>query len=125
MGERRPERSQLGGTAEHPVHEEAVDDGVEAERQFDKILDELVRNRAAEAIAPTFRIESQQMVAVFGGFADPKLADRTAIDKDIVHSGSPDIFGRPSTHPSRFLVQRAVLPCESLAILRCTIRLTT
>ena len=38
------------------------------------------------------------MVAVFGGLADPKLADRTAVDKDIVHSGSPDVFGRPSTH---------------------------
>jgi hypothetical protein len=32
------------------------------------------------------------MVAVFGGFADPKLADRTAVDKDIVHSGSPDVL---------------------------------
>ena len=37
--------------------------------------DELVGNRAAEAIAPTFRIETQQMLAVKLGFADPELAD--------------------------------------------------
>ena len=47
--------------------------GLEPEGQLDEPLDKLIRNGAAEAIAPAFRVEPEKMFAVFAGFTDPEL----------------------------------------------------
>jgi hypothetical protein len=91
MSEPRPQRTQLSRSAQGAVDKEAVDDGVETEGQFDKSLDELIRDGAAKAIAPAFEIKPQKVLAVFARLTDPELSNRTAIDKNIVHSGSPDV----------------------------------
>src|SRR5262249_54536666 len=101
------------------------DDGVKPEGHLDKILDELIGDGPAEAIAAAVRVEPKQMVAIFGGFADPELADRAAVDKNIMHHGSPDVWDAPRPTKVASSGTGRVTPCESLAILRCTIRLTT
>jgi len=82
------ERTQLGGAAQDPVGEESVDHGVAAVRGLGVQTDEIVRYRAAEPVSAAIRIETQQMPAVYAGFADPKLADRAAVDQRFMHRGS-------------------------------------
>jgi hypothetical protein len=69
-----------------------MNDGIKPESELNEILDELVGDRAPEPVSPALRVESQQVVAVFGGFSDPELSNRAAIDKNIVHYGSPDVL---------------------------------
>jgi hypothetical protein len=61
-------------------------DGVERKRQIHKIADEVVGHAAAKAAVPARRIEPHQMIAVFVMFADPQLADYTAVGKNFLHS---------------------------------------
>jgi hypothetical protein len=85
-GQARAKLAQLGRAAHHAVNKKAMHDGVERKRQIHKIADEVVRHAAAKAAMPACRIEPQQMVAVFVMFAEPQLADHTAIGKNFLHS---------------------------------------
>ena len=85
VGEALAERTQFRDATQHAVDEEAMDHGIEAERQRDVILDELIRHRAAEAVAAALLIETQQMVAIRTGAVDPQFADHAAVDQMVVH----------------------------------------
>jgi hypothetical protein len=82
---RRADRPQLRGAAQGPVDEEAVNDRVDAERQIGIIGYELVRHRAGEAVASTVGIETQQMLAIGLGFADPQFADQPSGRQRVTH----------------------------------------
>src|SRR5262249_16481752 len=90
MGERGTERAQFGGASQNTVAKKAKQNRVQPKAQFDEILDELVRDCPPEPITPAFGVEPQQMIAIFGGFTDPEFADGAAVDKNVVHYGSPD-----------------------------------
>ena len=80
----------------HAVDEEAMHHRAQAERRADVVADELVRHAAAEPAVAAVAVETQQMVAVAVGFADPQLADHAAVGEGFLHSGSPDV-DRPKT----------------------------
>jgi hypothetical protein len=61
-------------------------DGIERDREVHVFFDELVGYAAAEPAVPALRIETQYMLAVFFGFADPQFADHGAFRKDFLHS---------------------------------------
>ena len=61
-------------------------DGIERGGQIGVIFDELVGHAAAEPAVPALRIETQDMLAVFVGLADPQFADHGAFRKDFLHS---------------------------------------
>ena len=99
LGEAAADRAQFGRAAQLPVDEEAVHDGVEPHRGVDVVADIGVRHAAAEAAVAAFRIEPQQMVAIFVGLSDPHFADQAAIGKRVeyAHSGLLTLrVGRPS-----------------------------
>jgi hypothetical protein len=51
--------------------------------------DELVGYRSGKTPVPTFTVETQQVVAIGVGFADPQFADHAAIGQRFVHLESP------------------------------------
>jgi hypothetical protein len=65
------------------VDEEAVHDRVQPHRGVDEVADIRVRHAAAEPAVAAFGVESQQVVAIFIGFADPQLADQAAVGKRV------------------------------------------
>jgi hypothetical protein len=87
----RTEWPQLRCVAQDSVRQEAIDDVFGFECAPRMGADEVVRDAAAEAIAPARRIEAQQMVAIGLGIGAPKLAD-DAIGGHIVHGRAPDVF---------------------------------
>src|SRR5262249_5056937 len=70
--------------AQRAIDEKTVDHGVEADRKIDVAADEIIRHPAAKPVAAAFAVETQQMVAVKGGFTDPQFADHTAVDQGVV-----------------------------------------
>src|SRR5688572_22166539 len=78
------ERAQLRDAAQHAVDKEAVHHGVEPARELGVVLDELIRHRAAEPVAPALLVETQQVVAIGAGAVDPYLADH-AVDQRLGH----------------------------------------
>jgi hypothetical protein len=61
-----------------------MDHRIEAERQLDVIVDELIRHGAAEAVAPALNVEPEKVIAIGAGAVDPELADH-AIGRSILH----------------------------------------
>jgi hypothetical protein len=51
--------------------------------------DGFIRNRARKAPVAAFAIETEQVVAIGVGFADPQFADYAAIGQRLIHIGSP------------------------------------
>ena len=100
VGGRCAEHAHFGRAAQFAVDEEAMHDRVEAEGQVDEIGDELIGDAAAETVAPAFRVEPEQVVAVFMGLADPQFADHAAVDQDISHSAR-SLRMRPAPLPAR------------------------
>jgi len=84
-GHRRPDRSQLRGAAQNPVDEKAMNDGIDPERQIGIVANELVGHRAGKAVAATVGIETQQMVAIVLGFADPQFPDQASLGQRVMH----------------------------------------
>ena len=80
------QRPQLGGPANHSIDEKAVHDGVERNGQIGVIANEVVGYAAAEPVVTALRVETQYMVAVFGGLSDPQFADHAAFGKNVLHS---------------------------------------
>src|SRR5262245_8026352 len=95
MSQSGTKAAQFRGAAQHAVDEKTMNDHIQPERELDEILDEFVGHGAPEPVAPALRVESEQMVTVCGGFPNPELSDRTAIDKNVVHYGSPDVLNAP------------------------------
>ena len=62
-----------------------MNDGVDAERQIGIVADELVRHRAGKTVASTVAIETQQVVAISLGFADPQFADQASVREWVTH----------------------------------------
>src|SRR4051812_10268639 len=94
-----------------------MDHRIEAERQLDVIVDELIRHGAAEAVAPALNVEPEKVIAIGAGAVDPELADH-AIGRSVLHrglhdsgtSGLPLIFcERRETNlgPVRLMLQRS------------------
>src|SRR5262249_10958198 len=105
---RAGERAQLRRAAQRAVDEESVDHRIGEARWLGIAGDEFIRHRAAEPVAPALGTETQQMLAIALGLADPQLADGAAVDQVLVHSGlltllrllkdPPDfLFPRPAT----------------------------
>src|SRR5215813_2981357 len=80
-----PGRSSKRSSAYHPIYKKTVDDRLSERGQLGIALDELVGNRAAEAIAPTFGIEAQQMLTIKLGFAGPEPADTATRYQRLMH----------------------------------------
>ena len=76
---RRLEQAQLGRAAQHAVDEETVDDRAAECGGLAVSPDEVVRNGAAEPIAPAFAIQAQQVPSVELGLADPQFVDAAAV----------------------------------------------
>jgi hypothetical protein len=62
-----------------------MNDGVDAERQIRIVADELVRHRPGKTVAPAVGIETQQVVAISLGFADPQFADQASMRERVTH----------------------------------------
>src|SRR5205085_1297534 len=101
------ERAQLRDAAQHTTDEEAVHHRVEADRELDVVLDELIGHSAAKPIAPALRVETQQVVAIRANPVDPDLADH-AVDQGLMHRVSCSVFLVAKTAPR--LLQSRNLP---------------
>src|SRR5947207_15774576 len=81
----RSKRTQLRGAAHRAADEKAVHHRVQTGNECDVVANELVGHPAGKTITPALRIQTQQMVAIFGGLADPQFADHTACGEDFLH----------------------------------------
>src|SRR2546423_14770462 len=93
------ERAQLRDAAQHALDEEAVHHGVEADREFGVVLDELIGHRAAKPIAPALRVETQQVVVIRTNAVDPDLADH-AVGQGLVHPVSCSFLSAAKAAPA-------------------------
>ena len=84
-GARAPNGRSSAARAQHTADETAVHDGIERQRPVGVIGDVSIGNRAAEPAAPAWRIETEQMLAVLVGLADPQFADHGAFRKNFQH----------------------------------------
>src|SRR5271157_3095099 len=80
-----PVEPQVGGAAQHSVHEEAVNDHIAAVRRCGIGSNYAVGDYATETVMTAFSIEPEQMVAIDVPLAAPELPDHAAFDKNLVH----------------------------------------
>src|SRR5262245_31530812 len=111
--QRRTERTQLGRAAQRAVDEEAVDERIDAERKLGIVAHELVGHGAGEAVAPAVGIETQQVVAIGVGFADPQFADHGAVGQRVAHRSTPSIVVALAKPPRDFANQPLILQCNN------------
>src|SRR5262245_13828310 len=83
--DRRTDRAQFGSATHCPVHEESVNNGVNIRGQCGVLVQEFIRDGAAEAIAPTDRIKPQQVLAITASFDRPHLANDATFGKGLAH----------------------------------------
>ena len=60
----RPEDAQIGGAAQHPIHEEAVHDHIAARRRCGIGSNHIVGDRGTETTMTAFSVEPEQMIAI-------------------------------------------------------------
>jgi len=78
---------QLADAAQLAVDEKAVDHRADIARFAGVTLDVVIGYRAGKAPIAAVEIESQQVVTVGIGFADPQFADHAAFGQRLVHVG--------------------------------------
>src|SRR5215510_9172041 len=83
--DRHSDRAQLSGAAHCAVHEESMDNGIDAGGQCRIFGQEFVRYVTAKAIAPTGRIEPKQVLTIATSFDRPHLANDATFGKQLVH----------------------------------------
>src|SRR5689334_23016699 len=83
--ERCTDRTQLGGAAHRSVHEETMNDSVDARGQHGVFGQEFVRYISTKAISPAGLIEPQQVLTIAAGLDRPHLANDAAFGKGIAH----------------------------------------
>ena len=111
---------QIGGAAQHSVHEEAVNDHIAAARRCGIGSNYAVGDCATETVMTTFSIEPEQMAAIGVCLDVPELPDHAAFDKNLVHRGSPLCLllrcGFPRrAHPPRPDAVHPVFSCCNVA----------
>src|SRR5262249_38088829 len=92
-------QAQLGGTAQHAVDKKSVDDCAAERGGLGITLDELIRDGAAETVAPAARVEAQQMRTVKLGLAEPQPAHTTAYQALVHWVSCHSKFDQPRNRP--------------------------
>ena len=75
------EETKLGRSPQHAVDKEAMQDDAETADAAAWSADDIVVDGAAEAVAAAVGVESEQVIAILVGFADPQFADHAAFTR--------------------------------------------